>query len=57
LDIQAHYRSVEVKIEAQMFKKQNFNYVIHSPVSDVDEEEYAIAAFQAALKLEDLINK
>lgn len=51
------YRSVDVKAEAQMFKKQGFNYVIVSPVSDVDEDEYIRSAFQAACKLEDLINK
>jgi hypothetical protein len=39
-----------------MFKKQGFNYVIVNPVSDVDLEEYCRSAFQAALKLEELIN-
>jgi hypothetical protein len=57
LDIMSNYRSVDPKTEVQMFKKQGFNYVILSPVSDVDEDEYCRSAFQAALKLEELINK
>lgn len=40
-----------------MFKRQGFNYVILSPVTDVDDEEYCRSAFQAALKLEELINQ
>ena len=48
---------MDPKTEAQMFKKQGFNYIILNPVSDVDENEYIRSAYEAALKLEDLINK
>ena len=57
LDIQQFYRSVDVKTEQAWFKRQNFNYTVLSPVSDIADEEYARSAFEAALKLEELINK
>ena len=57
LDIQAVYRAVDVQTEQGWFKKHGFNYCINSPVTDVDEDEYCRSAFQAALKMEELINK
>ena len=57
IDIQASYRVMDLNKSLGMFKRQGFNYAIGSPVSDLGEDDYCRTAFDAALKLEELINK